>query len=193
MARQELEADGGIEKDAHRKDRKTDDGILEEAEASKFCLLQRTLGDHVTGRTDEGEVSAHGCGEYQRHQKTGSLVAGLCCDADHHRDQNGSGSCIGKDTAHQSDNHHDGDDELTLCFRKLCHNAADLIGHAGLEKGTAHDKHGNKEDNVGINKTGKSGFHIQYLGDHQADADDHGCQSQRDLFCHEHDDRKCEK
>ena len=153
---QELEADGGIEEDTGHEDGETDDRVLEEAEAEAEGF-EGTLGNHVARRADQGEVAAHGSREDQRHQQAGALEAGLGGDADDHGDQHGGGAGVGENAAHQADDDHDGDDEAALGLGELGDEAADLVGHAGFKQGTADDEHGDKQNDVAVDISGKGG------------------------------------
>ena len=189
---QKLHAKGGIEEDADGEDGQAHDGVLEEAEGHPD-LTQSTLGDEVARCADEGKVAAHGRCKYQRHQQLGAGIAGLCRNADDHGDQDGGGTGVGKEAAHQANDDHDGHDEAALRFGKVGNNATDLVGHACFKQGTADNEHGDEQDDVAVDEARKSGLDVQHAGDDQTDTDDHGRYTEGDLLKHEHDDREEKK
>ena len=151
------------------------------------------MGDHVAGRTDQGEVAAHGRREYEGHQESGALESGLGCDSDHNRDQDCCRSRVGENAAHQTNDDHDRYDQASLCFGKLCDNASDLIGHSRFKKRAADDEHRYEQDDVGVDEARKCGLDIENACDTEADADDHGCEAERNLLRNEHNNGKSQK
>ena len=164
MIRQQPETDRRIKQDTHSQDRKTHNRIFKETEGH-IDLLQGALCDHISRRSDQGKVTAHSCRKYQGHQQAGAFKPGFRCNSDHNRNKNSRCAGVGEDSAHQSDDHHDGNNQTAFRFRKLRDNSAHLIGHSCLKERTAHDKHRNKQYYVVVDKTGKGGFYIQNSGE----------------------------
>ena len=192
MVRKKPEADCCIEENACRKNRKSDNCILEETEFKSERFKCR-LRNHIARCADQGEVSSHRCGKYQRHQQAGAAEAGFRGNTDNHRNQNCSGACIGENTAHQSDNHHDCDNETALTLCELCDNTADFVGHSGFEQCTSDNEHCDEENDVAVDEAGEGSFDIKHTGYDKTDTDDHGCKAKRYFLSHEHDNCKCQK
>ena len=107
--------------------------------------------------------------------------------------QNGGGSCVGKDSAHGADDDHNGGNQRAFAPGKPCDNASDSTCHSCLKQCTADDEHGDKENDIGINEPCKGSLDIQHACHDEAATDNHGGKSQRKLLGYEHEDRKEKK
>ena len=69
----------------------------------------------------------------------------------------------------------------------------DFVGHAGFKQRLPNHKHSHAEDDIRIDVPGERLFGFKDAGHAQTHGNDRGCQAQRNLFQHEHNDRKCQK
>ena len=122
-----------------------------------------------------------------------AAVTTLGRNADYHRNEYGRAARVGQEPGHKTGDDHDGDDELTLRFGELGDQTTDFVGHAGFKQRLPNHKHSHAEDDIRIDVPGERLFGFKDAGHAQTHGNDRGCQAQRNLFQHEHNDRKCQK
>lgn len=122
-----------------------------------------------------------------------AAVTTLGRNADYHRNEYGRAAHVGQEPGHKTGDDHDGDDELTLRFGELGDQTTDFVGHAGFKQRLPNHKHSHAEDDIRIDVPGERLFGFKDAGHAQTHGNDRGCQAQRNLFQHEHNDRKCQK
>ena len=181
---QQLVADDSIEDDAQHQHGNAHRCIHEEAGGNAH-FLQGIHAHQVAGCADDGQVAAQSGSEDQGHQQAGAGVAGLIGNAADHGDQHGGGAGVGQEAGHNANDGHNGHDQHSLGLGELGDQAADLVGHAGLKQGLAHNEHAHAQDDVAVDIACEGIGVAQNTGQVQADGHDGSGQAKGNLFKNE--------